>query len=121
MGFKHYTKSEIEKIVTMYGAGIGTLAIARELGRSEQYLRRFLSHIGVIRVKKQNECNDTLCWQCANAVPRTEHGRYVRGCSWSIAFEPVEGWTAQKVMMEVYCMKHKESYCVSACPKFVEG
>lgn len=120
MGFRHYTKSEIEKAKRMYSAGIGTQAIARELGRNEQYMRRFLWRAGVTG-KMQHNCAETLCWQCANSVPKIDRGKYVRGCSWSIAFEPVEGWTAQKVMMETYNTKNTESYCVSACPDFVEG
>ena len=33
----------------------------------------------------------TLCWKCKNAVPIKD-----AGCSWSRAFQPVEGWTAEK-------------------------
>lgn len=125
MGFRHYTRSEIEKAKRMYSAGIGTQAIARELGRNEQYMRRFLWRAGVTG-KMQHNCAETLCWQCANSVPKIDRGKYVRGCSWSIAFEPVEGWTATRCDMLVKNMRGHyshmlESYLVRECPEFVEG
>lgn len=58
----------------------------------------------------------TLCWKCKNAVPTKG-----AGCSWSRAFQPVEGWTAERKHTakgngsadDVY-----ETYCVTACPEF---
>ncbi len=58
----------------------------------------------------------TLCWKCKNAVPTKD-----AGCSWSRAFQPVEGWTAERKHTakgngsadDVY-----ETYCVTACPEF---
>lgn len=58
----------------------------------------------------------TLCWKCKNAVPSASSG-----CSWSRAFQPVEGWTTER--------KHTakgngsadavyETYCVTTCPEF---
>lgn len=58
----------------------------------------------------------SICWKCKNAVPSAS-----TGCSWSRAFQPVEGWTAER--------KHtpkangstgevRETYCVTACPEF---
>lgn len=45
----------------------------------------------------------------------------MRGCSWSRAFQPVEGWTAERKHTakgngsadDVY-----ETYCVTACPEY---
>lgn len=58
----------------------------------------------------------SLCWKCKNAVPTKD-----AGCSWSRAFQPVEGWTAERKHTakaggpadDVY-----ETYCVTACPEF---
>ncbi|WP_295218201.1 hypothetical protein [Ruminococcus sp.] len=58
----------------------------------------------------------SICWKCKNAVPSAS-----TGCSWSRAFQPVEGWTAERKYTpkangstgEVY-----ETYCVTACPEF---
>lgn len=50
----------------------------------------------------------TLCWDCLNAVPSTEHG-----CEWSKGYKPVEGW-------EAVADKSFEGsgYTVISCPKF---
>lgn len=50
----------------------------------------------------------TLCFRCRNAVP--VEGR--TGCSWSVAGDPVEGWTARGT---------KRGYYVFACPEFKPG
>lgn len=58
----------------------------------------------------------TLCWKCKNAVPSASSGR-----RWSRAFQPVEGWTAERKHTakgngsadDVY-----ETYCVTACPEY---
>lgn len=60
---------------------------------------------------------DTLCWDCQKAV---------KGCAWSQRFEPVEGWTAEKVERRLPYL-HKgvrrvevgETYHVIDCPEFV--
>ena len=59
-------------------------------------------------------CN-TLCWDCANAVPDLE-GK--RGCNWSRNRQPVEGWDAipQLHSTRTYCYC---SYEVVKCPQFV--
>lgn len=57
-----------------------------------------------------------LCWKCKNAVPTKD-----AGCSWSRAFQPVEGWNAEKHLTakgngstdDVY-----ETYCVTSCPEY---
>lgn len=62
----------------------------------------------------------TICWECANAVPDRNIGR---GCSWSMDFEPVEGWTAErtKIKNRGKVAEESNSYQVIACPEFVEG
>ena len=60
----------------------------------------------------------TLCWRCANAVPRPQSGL---GCSWSVAFVPVEGWVATKTPeRKAGDNIVKESYTVKECPMFKE-
>lgn len=55
--------------------------------------------------------SDTLCWDCANAVPNAE-----RGCSWSRSLRPVDGWTA-----EWSDKNGMQSYIVRECPQFARG
>ena len=56
----------------------------------------------------------TLCWKCKNAVPKkADDGRYIRGCRWSIARKPVDGWEADK-----RCLEDRVTYRVRSCPKF---
>ena len=48
----------------------------------------------------------TLCWDCENSV--------LRGCSWFECFKPVEGWNADKQLVD-----GQVSYLVKECPLFV--
>lgn len=60
----------------------------------------------------------TLCWRCAHAVPNPLLGL---GCSWSMKFKPIKGWTATKTpSRRVGDNIIKESYTVIDCPKFQE-
>ena len=52
----------------------------------------------------------TLCWKCANATNS--------GCSWSRALIPVEGWTAEKDILNTN-YQDKVSYMVIDCPEFI--
>lgn len=82
------------------------------------------------RVNAQRNCtqnyhgvNETLCWCwcCANAVPRVDRETgHEYGCEWSLYFQPVPGWTAEK---RVIPMEGKSllSYNVCDCPKFERG
>ena len=54
----------------------------------------------------------TLCWKCKNAVPTKD-----AGCSWSRAFQLVEGWTAEKHQQKQSGSVY-ETYCVISCPLF---
>ena len=51
--------------------------------------------------------HQTLCWSCDNAVPYEG-----KGCSWSRALKPVEGWTAKK---------NGNSYYVKKCPLYIKS
>lgn len=48
----------------------------------------------------------TLCWDCQNSV--------LKGCTWADHYEPVEGWSAEKHMVD-----GQVSYLVKECPCFV--
>ena len=48
----------------------------------------------------------TLCWDCQNSV--------LKGCTWHDHYEPVEGWDAEKQLVD-----GQISYLVKACPHFV--
>lgn len=59
----------------------------------------------------------TLCWDCQNACG---------GCSWSKAFKPVNGWTAERKDVKVNhtyrgrsWTQTEESYIVKKCPEFL--
>ena len=49
---------------------------------------------------------EQLCWTCHNACG---------DCSWSSCFQPVEGWTAEKVHRKTY-----DSYRIEKCPEYVK-
>lgn len=54
----------------------------------------------------------TICWDCAKAYG---------GCSWSAKFEPVAGWTAEKMIRQRWRRgmdEEWESYDVRECPEF---
>ena len=40
------------------------------------------------------------------------------GCSWSRKFEPVEGWTAERVILGIGNGKVCENWHITACPLF---
>lgn len=64
----------------------------------------------------KQDYQETICWLCKHSVP----DEIDRGCSWSMFFEPVEGWDATET--EVIGSVYKEnSYCVHKCPKFERG
>ncbi len=58
-----------------------------------------------------------LCLNCQNAVPCRD-----RGCSWSRAFIPVEGWTARPTLYLSYAAHGRRilmrSFAVRRCPEF---
>lgn len=49
---------------------------------------------------------DTICWKCQNTK-----------CNWTQSFKPVEGWQAEKTIIENYCPA--ESFIVNECPEFI--
>lgn len=63
--------------------------------------------------------NTNICFDCQKACG---------GCSWSEIdpdtekprFQPVEGWTAEPVMMFLYEGKRIQTYHITACPEFVK-
>ena len=64
---------------------------------------------------------ETICPDCKNCVPNPDTGA---GCSWSMRFEPVEGWEAEPTIilgMELPSGGFEEipSYRVDSCPLFV--
>ena len=63
----------------------------------------------------------SLCWYCANAVPTDK-----MGCSWSMDFEPVDGWTAditdamhRNELGSESRAYGKHAFCVHDCPSFI--
>lgn len=68
--------------------------------------------------KKKKVQKPTLCWKCKNAVPKISGGKYIAGCSWSIKFEPVKGWTARKSVKQGRNGSFLESWNVKSCPEY---
>ena len=58
--------------------------------------------------------NANICFDCKNAVPDDEG----HGCPWSRKFEPVEGWTAEVVKLNLGNGKVGETYHITKCPQF---
>lgn len=50
------------------------------------------------------------CWTCKNACG---------GCSWSRAFKPVKGWTAEKTFIPSNG-DYAESYRIISCPEYIK-
>ena len=55
----------------------------------------------------RGKASDTICWECAKACG---------GCSWSVNFTPVEGWTAENTVNAAGV----KSYIVQECPEYVK-
>lgn len=70
------------------------------------------------RNDKRADDAQTICWECANAVP-DKQGRH--GCSWSCERKPVQGWTAKRSRVKLWPGQYINSYCVRECPEFVKG
>ena len=58
------------------------------------------------KTKGNYEKKPQPCWHCK---------KYAGGCSWSRDFTPVEGWTAEKVLMT----SGTETYEIKECPELV--
>ena len=100
--------------------------IGEVLGRSEHSIQFRGRALGV--TKKVDQMAATLCWECKNAVPS---GGGENGCNWSVNGQPVIGWKAKKVNLNIASgasepggetrKKVVTSYCVKKCPLFEEG
>lgn len=58
----------------------------------------------------QVQSRANICFRCQKAIC---------GCSWSREFVPVDGWTAEPVILKGFG-KDVPSYHITACPEFVE-
>lgn len=123
-----------EEVKQMRKRGAKWTDIAEHIGVTTLTLYRLMVRVGLreptAKMREHDETisdrgaktvyTQTLCWECANAVPNPHTGR---GCSWSRHFQPVEGWDAQETRM--YSGKDGkysvQSYCVRKCPEFVRG
>ena len=71
----------------------------------------------------------TICWHCANAVPKTVGarvgGKLIRGCAWSVYGCKVDGWNAIEYQVKMGTIAGVEQYVTSYevldCPEFVKG
>ena len=67
-----------------------------------------------IKIIGSSGAGTSICWKCENAVPKKDDlGRYKKGCSWSVAGVPIEGWQAEY-------NRSTRGYRVECCPKFKE-
>ena len=65
--------------------------------------------------KKPRPGRTNICFDCQNACG---------ACSWSARFEPVPGWTAEKLLLNIGVSgngkkRWVETYHITACPEFV--
>lgn len=94
----------------------GVFADERSYKDAVEMLKRNIRVTAYAMAGKRMSQTSTLCWNCKNAVPVTDHlERYVQGCNWSIFHLPVEGWTAEEHLTD-----GKHTYFVHECPKFVK-
>ena len=64
---------------------------------------------------------ETLCWCCANAVPKVNKLGELDGCEWSLYRQPVPGWDAEKMRLSEQEISDIITYLVNDCPKFKRG
>jgi hypothetical protein len=110
-------------ILRYYYDKMTTKELAERLERTKLSVQRMARLMGL--PPKDDMVDDgftkreSLCWTCANSVPNHEEGR---GCSWSINFQPVDGWTATPTKLRAARNGPPvDSFCVMACPKFMRA
>ena len=109
------TQKEKQQVIELYETGTKVVDISRTVEIAEQSIYKILRENGIKERryvksgeerKLQKPKTNQLCWDC---------GKYAGGCSWSRDFTPVEGWTAEKVLMT----SGTETYEIKECPEFV--
>lgn len=60
--------------------------------------------------QRRRDENGQLCWRCKNACG---------GCNWSKYLKPVEGWTADPVIVKDVNGDFS-SYSIKKCPEFIK-
>ena len=126
--WRPYTPEEDQFIMANYGV-LERREIAAKLGRTmgsiDQRYNRIIK--GMVRRGREEPKihNQTRCWTCRHAVPNTRDvsdiGKPgIKGCPWSIAFEPVPGWEATPTVK--YCSHTPyASFDVQKCPMRERG
>ena len=71
-----------------------------------------------MRRAKNQKKNQTICWECVNAVPSADGSR---GCNWSRKLEPVAGWNATQYERSNNESKPYITWCVHSCPEYVRS
>ena len=87
--------------------------IAKEVDPSESPVYRRGRQMGIMHYKpiKKRLKGEQLCWTCSKAYG---------GCNWSACFEPVEGWTAEPVVICPNTNHPVETYHIIECPEYEE-
>lgn len=85
--------------------------IAKEVGISTSSVYKISRQIGIKRYggKKRQQRGEQLCWMCSKAYG---------GCNWSACFEPVEGWTAEPIVLSPKSPYPVHTYHISECPEY---
>ena len=103
----------------MYSVGDSFVVIADRLGKSKAAVKAFFyTHPEMYESPEAKERSkswknrEQLCVGCARAS-----GGY--GCPWVDRFEPVSGWTAERVEQPESALIGGTWYYISACPLFV--
>ncbi len=125
LGFKEHKRGVPEKVAIskemqnkickMYKSGmelkqicekleVGYYAVYNTLKAAGHKVKRATA--GRKKTKEDFAKREQPCWHCK---------KYAGGCSWSRDFTPVEGWTAEKVLMG----SGTETYEIKECPELV--
>lgn len=105
----NWTQEMDRKMLDLRAKGKSMAAIAVEMGRCEQVVRKRLHELDPHPIKEWRGPDSSLCWYCARSVGTDR-------CSWAARFEPVPGWDARRRDKD-----SGESYFVRNCPQFKEG
>lgn len=121
MGVKQWSVRQKNTARRMIDAGESNKEISLRIGKPVEEVVQYVEMLRRLALARAvTSSRQSICWDCANAVPDPETGR---GCSWSRRFEPVDGWLARRADLRRPEGEGGpvESYCVIDCPEFKEG
>lgn len=110
--FKRMTdETRAQYLAERRALGMRDRDIFKEAGfsaRDRERAYKYLAYRQQYSAERPRQCS-TLCWDCSRALG---------GCSWSLRFEPVEGWIAEATQIRNNTGYYTKSYRVISCPLF---